>query len=173
MFFRYNYRMEKKMISEQAGSVFKPKEQNIPEKKADNATVYCAIVNFAHVAMPMNLSERAKVFVNNPHLETVSYGSVTAFKNSGLSNLDFAAHIASSLEIMRIRNDVWGLKFPQEGIAVFQAHPRAFEQIRKDNPHGRFYMTAYDNSSDLMKELNSITAAHRSHREIETPYLDA
>lgn len=161
------------MISEQAGSVFKPQELNKPGKSAQNGTVYCAIMNFAYVAMPMNLSERASVFVNNPHLETVYYGSVTAFKNSGLSNTDFAAHIGSSLEIMLYRNDVWGLKFPEEGIAVFQAHPRAFEQIRKDNPHGRFYMTAYDNSLDLVKEMNSITSTRRDHKELGTPYLDA
>lgn len=135
-------------------------------------TQYCAIMNFAYVPTKFNLSERARVFVQNPELDNVGHGTLCNFKDSGISDAAFNVYVSDLIGMGHARNGIWDFKVPQTGVAVFSARQSEIDLFLKRHDGERFFLVTADSKAELN---NIVQCALRAKDNNSQPslYLDA
>lgn len=134
-------------------------------------TRYCAIMNFAHVPLKVDIPERARIFVQNSDLETVN-GKLRHFKDSGISDTVFRAYVVDLVNDGHKRNDIWNFKFPHRSVATFAAHQSEIDALLKRHDAGRFCLFTQSSKGEVDTLVRHTLAQHEESSQ-PRPYLDA
>lgn len=133
--------------------------------------VYCVVTNIGRKE-PRNPSE--------VELSEIWYKGKEVPVESGLSDLDFRAHVNLLLRPFTERNLVWNVKVDseEEGCLTFEVDARFLRQVRNRMPRDRVMFACDSDPADAKKIVANakdflVKIRDNEIRHVPRPYLDA